>query len=726
MRYTIKLHINDTEKMLTAGEGADLFRLLQNSGVVMNTPCAGKGTCGKCAVRVEGDLKTPSDREKSLLGAGKLEKGYRLACYTHVSSDLDVYAEGDMRDASIITAGKMRSISPEPIVQKRYIELEPPSLEDQRPDLERLLEALGSNPERMLETLGSNPEEMLGTLGLHTESDADKTGKALSDVAGCLGLFAIPDNLELMKELPGILKVSGYKITAVLTNGSLAAVEPGDTTDRIFGMAVDIGTTTVAAYLYDLASGKRVSTGSALNPQRKYGADVISRIDHTIRSENGRAELQSLITECIGGLAAEMAASAGISKDDIYTAVFAGNTTMLHLLLGLDAAGVAAVPFIPVTTGPIWLSSKEIGLPFNRCGKVVVFPGVSAYIGGDIVAALLSSGIYEEDGISLLVDIGTNGEIVLGGREWLLACSTAAGPAFEGANIRNGMGGVTGAIDSVGPAPDFTCSVIGNVKPAGICGSGIVDAIAALLDAGLLDETGRMLDADEAASAGEASQRLIDVDGCRAFVLCGGVVQTDETVQNSGIIGADGSIQTVRSVQASGSIQTDGSIQTGESAQTVRSVQTDETVQNSRIIGASGSIQTDGSVHNGIADSGDPTVITQRDVREIQNAKAAIAAGIETLIREAGISPDDIRKVYLAGGFGSSLHIDTAIRIGLLPKTFENRIEAIGNASGAGAAEGLLSAASLRTAEILSRRVRYVELSASVYFTEKYVENMMF
>lgn len=263
MQYSIKLHVNDTERTLIADEGADLLQLLQNNGVAMNTPCAGKGTCGKCAVRVEGALKTPSDKEKSLLGSGRLEKGYRLACYTHVLSDMDVYPGEDMREASIITSGRMRNIPFGPIVRKRYIELEPPSLEDQRSDLERVLEALDSNPENTLDTQGS---------------------------------------LDLMKELSGTLKASGYKVTAVLVNGRLAAVEPGDTTDRIYGMAVDIGTTTVAAYLYDLVTGKLSATGSMLNPQRKYGADVISRIGHTIRSESGRTELQSLITECIGHL----------------------------------------------------------------------------------------------------------------------------------------------------------------------------------------------------------------------------------------------------------------------------------------------------------------------------------------------------------------------------------------------------------------------------------------
>ncbi len=679
MQYSIKLHINDTERTISAGKGADLLHLLQNNGVVMNTPCAGKGTCGKCAVRVRGNLEAPPDKEKSLLGSEKLERGFRLACYTHVSSDLEVYLEGDMRDASIITAGKMRDVPLEPYIRKQYIELEPPSLEDQRPDLERVLEALKANTERTSESLK-----------LCVETGTGESGKLPTFAEGASGLSAIPGSLDVIKELPGILKASGCKITVVSVNGRLAAIEPGDTTDRLYGIAVDIGATTVAAYLYDLVSGKRISTGSMLNPQRKYGADVISRIDHTIRSKNGIAELQSLITECIGGLAAEMTADVGIGRDDIYAAVVAGNTTMLHLLLGIDPAGIATAPFIPVTTGLVLLPSRDIGLSFNRCGTAAVFPGVSAYIGGDIVASILSSGIYEKEGISLLVDIGTNGEIVLGGREWLLACSTAAGPAFEGANIKNGMGGVTGAIDSVGPAPDFKYSVIGNARPAGICGSGIVDAIAYLLDAGLLDETGRMLDADETATAGDVAKRLIGVDSSRAFVLSGGTAETDGTVRAE------------RSNQAGGIAEAGVTPATGKA------------------------VQAGNTDKAGAADTEERIVITQRDVREIQNAKAAIAAGIDTLIREAGISQDDIGRVYLAGGFGSSLHIGTAVRIGLLPKALENRIEAIGNASGAGAAEGLLSAASIKIAGDISRRVRYLELSASAYFTEKYVENMLF
>lgn len=661
MHYRIKLHMKDTEKTIMAEEGSNLLRLLQTNGVPINTPCAGKGTCGKCAVRVAGDMEPPSDREKHLLGSEKLEKGCRLACYTHIISDADVYIEEEMREASIMTSVKLRNVPLKPAAEKHYIELKQPTLEDQRSELERIYDAIGSS-----------------AAGERSKAQA-RTGRDLSGYADGSGVsvrLGAWDRLEMLRDIPGTLKTSEYKITAVVTNGRLIDVEPGDTTGRLYGMAVDIGTTTVAAYLFDMTAGKCAATASMLNPQRKYGADVISRIEYSTLNGRNRAELQELIAGCINSLAERMANDAGVRTEDIYYAVFAGNTTMLHMLLGLDAAGIASAPFIPVTTGLVCIPSKELGLGLNRFAAATIFPGVSAYVGGDTVAAILSTGLYEEEGVSLLVDIGTNGEMVLGGREWMLACSTAAGPAFEGANIRNGMGGVTGAIDSVGQAPDFAYTVIGNAEPAGICGSGIVDVIAALLDAGIIDETGRLPGENEAEAGGLASDRLISADGSRAFVLYQGGTQAAQGVQTS------------ESVSARDAAYDDGT-QTSEFPS-------------------------------------EPIVITQRDIREIQNAKAAIAAGIETLIREAGITVNDIGKVYLAGGFGSSLHVSTAVRIGLLPKELEDRVEAIGNASGAGAAEGLLSAESLGIAAELPKKVRYVELSASAYFTEKYVENMLF
>ncbi len=607
MHYRIEIRRKDSIQSITADEGEGLLDVLRSAGIYPDTPCGGKGTCGKCIVRISGSLGEPSGNERALLGEAKLGKGYRLACRCIVNSDITVFADDISGQAAILTEGVRRSIGLDPLVEKHFMELTPPSLDDQTPDMERVVLA------------------------------ACSAGKG----AG----------LTLLRELPAVLKGSEYKVTIVSSEGSIIAVEPGDTTSQSFGAAFDIGTTTVAAYLYDLNSGSLRAVGSMLNPQRRYGADVISRIDYSARSADNLEEMRILITDCVNELMEQISEKAGIDQNDIYAAVFSGNTTMLHLLLGLDASGIAVSPFIPVTCGMVRFSAGEGRLRMNNKGFGTVLPCVSAYVGADTVAAILSCGMYELDGTALLVDIGTNGEIVFGGKGRLIACSTAAGPAFEGANIRYGMGGVAGAIDSFGGGPDFKYTVIGQTRAKGVCGSGIIDAIAVLLDAGVIDETGRIIDTEEAdGMPPEVSARLIDIDGARAFIL----------------------------------------------------------------------------VPEHESGTGEAICITQKDVREIQNAKAAIAAGIETLIYHFGIGYEKISKIYLAGGFGSSIHTGSASRIGLLPAVLADRVEAVGNASGSGASECLLSRKMLEIARKIAENVEYIELSASPYFTEKYVDNMFF
>jgi uncharacterized 2Fe-2S/4Fe-4S cluster protein (DUF4445 family) len=607
MRHTVTIHKKDVLQAVTVEDGTNLLEVLRKHSVPLETPCGGKGTCGKCAVRTTGIPNPPSDKEKELSGAARIDAGYRLACRSSITADIDVYQEDAARVASIITGGLKRDIRLSPSVTKQYVELAVPSLEDQLSDLERVLSA-------------SQPE-------------------------------FISFNDSILQGLPEILRRSDFRVTLTGIDGKLTAIESGNTADKLFGAAFDIGTTTVAAYLYDLNTGDCTAIASLLNPQRQYGADVISRISYAMQSKEQAAMLQSLIISCINELLDSLVQRSAIKHDDIYKVVFAGNTTMMHLMMGLDASNIATAPFIPVTTGMQHFEPGNLGLHMNENGSGTVLPGVSAYVGADTVAAILSSGMYEDEEISLLVDIGTNGEIVLGCREWMISCSTAAGPAFEGASIRNGVGGVKGAIDNVGQAPDFKFTTIGNECPVGICGSGIIDVIAALLDAGLVDETGRLAEEDEIGLSGEEyARRIVSVEGTRAFQL----------------------------------------VPEGEK-------------------GASAQI-----------------VITQRDIRELQNAKAAIAAGIETLVKMSGAGAEAVKKVYLAGGFGSSINIASALKIGLLPRVFENRIQAIGNASGAGAVEGLLSKQLLELTEQIKRKVKYVELSASVDFTERYVENMLF
>jgi len=607
-QYHINLHKGGSVEKIRAAEGTNLLKLLRNNGVVIDTPCGGKGTCGKCAVRVSGVSGTVSEKEKLLLGSDRLKKGYRMACYININEDMDVYPDDDTgKEAVIVTGGRKRDITVSPVIKKQYVEMPVPSLDDQLSDAERLKRA--------------------------SDNQISVTG------------------IPLLREIPEILRASGFKATMVRLGKKLVAIEPGDTTSLLYGTAFDIGTTTVAAYLYDLNSGKCLAVSSMINPQRQHGADVISRISFAMQSAENTNRMQQLISGCINELTDQLVKKAKIDKKHIYASVFTGNTTMLHFLLGLQTANISVSPFIPVTTELQMFDPELIGPAINKNGIGIAFPCVSAYIGGDTVAAVLSSGMYEKDKPCLLVDIGTNGEIVLGDSKQMYACSTAAGPAFEGANIRNGVGGVKGAIDTVGPGPCFKYTTIGGASPIGICGSGLIDAVAQLIDAGLIDESGRLVDEEEAAELDpDVRKRLVTVDGIRAFVL----------------------------------------VQEGEN------------------------------------DSLQQIVITQRDIRELQNAKAAIAAGIDVLIKVSGESYATIDKVYLAGGFGSNINIESALKIGLLPRALANRIEAVGNASGAGAAEGLLSEDMLERAGEIRKDIRYIELSAMPDFTEKYVENMFF
>lgn len=606
MEHRVRIHRKNkvTEDKVEAG--TNLLKFLRNNSIEVSTPCGGKGTCGKCRVAVTGLTEKPSSKEERLLGNNALEKGYRLACYNTINSDVDIYLDEADEEASIVTAGKERSIKLEPIISKEFAELGTPDIHDQLSDIERVL----------------------------SFSKAAKTD----------------NSIDLIRELPGILREGDFKVTNVYMDNKLISVEPGDTTRKLFGVAVDIGTTTIAAYLYDLSTGKKVDVYSMLNPQRKFGADVISRIEYTASSREALNEMNKVIIDCINGIVQHFTSSRYIKVSDVYTVVFVGNTTMMHFLMKVDAKNIAASPFIPATTQLHKFRAKELGISINPNGYAVVFPCVSGYIGADTVAAVLSSGMYDREEISLLIDIGTNGEIVLGNNKWLFACSTAAGPAFEGANIRNGVGGIKGAIDKISFNNGLAYTTIGGERPVGICGSGIVDAIAGMLSAGIIDETGRIADDEIDSVPEELRDRLIDIDGLSSFLLA-----------------------------------------------------------------AAGECAADMDI-----------AITQKDVRELQNAKAAIAAGIKTLAKRAEINLKDIDKVYLAGGFGSYINVDSALKIGLIPMELKGRIESIGNAAGAGAVEGLLSAMMLKESESIKKKIKYIELSASPDFVDEYVECMMF
>ncbi len=608
MNYKIRISNNSQTFEYSAAEGTNLLQFLLENNFEMYTPCNGQGKCGKCYIKIaEGNISEPSSTELKLLGNKALSEGYRLACNITVRSDLELHLGNSGFEAKVVTEGKQGHIELSSSITKKFVELSPPSLEDQRTDAERLAEFTSGG-----------------------------------EIA----------SLDIIRYLPDVLRQDNYKITLVYHDNILIGVEPQDTTSKIYGVAVDIGTTTIAAYLMDLRTGVRLATYSCLNPQKIFGADVISRIKHTFESKAGQDEMHRTITGGINKAISSLAEKAGILSTDIYEITFVGNTTMVHFLLNLSARNIAASPFIPVSTQKFSINAFNLGIRVNPGAIATVIPCVAAYIGADTVAAVLASRMYEDEKISLLIDFGTNGEIVLGNGKWLHSCSAAAGPAFEGANIRNGIGGINGAIDRFKVERSISYTTIGREKPIGICGTGLVDIVSELFRAGIIDETGRLesdLD-DRPEFDPDMGSRIMKTDGINSFLIA----SSDSTGNQKDI------------------------------------------------------------------------AITQKDIRELQNAKAAIAAGIKVLAKRADISLNDIEKVYLAGGFGTYINVDSALNIGLIPSELAGRVETIGNAAGTGAIEVLLSKESLRKAEEIKKRIKYVELSACKEFNDYFIDSMMF
>jgi uncharacterized 2Fe-2S/4Fe-4S cluster protein (DUF4445 family) len=337
--------------------------------------------------------------------------------------------------------------------------------------------------------------------------------------------------VQVLRTLPSVLREAGFRITAVLAGEHLVAIEPGDTTGECFGVAFDVGTTTLVGTLMNLRTGMAASVLSTLNGQAPFGADVISRISHGMNGPDSIRELQSAVVSTMNGILASLYSETGVSPDRTYEAVAVGNATMLHLLFGIDPGPLAVMPFTPAFMEPLSVLASDVGLGIHPRGYIQTLPALGAYVGADIVAGVLATGIVREDKMRVFVDVGTNGEIVLGNGQRALATAAPAGPAFEGSQIRCGMRATDGAIEGVQLGDTVELQVIGgDIPPEGICGSGLVDAVAQLLLSGLIDHSGRMKTAGDVPGH-SLRDRLIDVDGIRAFLLADGVYLTQKDIR---------------------------------------------------------------------------------------------------------------------------------------------------------------------------------------------------
>ncbi|HXN02733.1 MAG TPA: ASKHA domain-containing protein [Candidatus Dormibacteraeota bacterium] len=477
------------DKTTRVPPGTTLFSAAHWIGLPIDSTCGGRGTCGKCKVQVlQGGAEiTAADRKQ--LRQNEVEAGWRLSCQAKVYEDTTVTVPELLRVPKAATMGVNRLVLLDPNVRKVYVELTEPDLEDQRSDVERLRDALTAEG------------------------------------------FDMKAELRALRTLPGVLRAAEFKVTAVLGGHQLVAVEAGDTRDENYGVAFDLGTTTVVGTLMNLRTGMAEAVRSTLNGQAPFGADVISRISHGMQGDEAKAELREAIQRTMNGVLRELYDAAGVSRDRVYETVVVGNATMLHLLLGIDATPISMMPFTPAFREPLYLPARDVGLDIHPGGYVQTLPVIGAYVGADIVAGVVATGLAREEKLRVFVDVGTNGEIVLGSVKRVLCTAAPAGPAFEGSQIRCGMRATDGAIEGVTLSDHIELQVIGgDIPPKGICGSGLVDTVAQLRLVGLLDAGGKMRSREEVPEH-PLSDRLITIDGVRAFLLAENVYLSQRDVR---------------------------------------------------------------------------------------------------------------------------------------------------------------------------------------------------
>jgi len=591
--------------------GVTVFDSASWNGIAIDSTCGGHGTCHKCRVRVEGPSPV-SRHDVRTFSREQLDDGWRLACLVQATRDLKVDVPPLTTRPKAATVGVGRQVILRPALQKRYVELDEPTLADQRTDLDRLLAAI---------------------------DDLDPTA-----------------DLHVLRRLPGVLREADFKVTAVIIDEALVDVEPGDTTAERYAIAFDLGTTTVVATLLDVTTGTPLAVASMLNRQQPFGGDVITRISATMLDPRALERLRAAAGETLGELAAQVCGEAGVDPAHVHEVAVAGNATMTALVLGIDPEPLGVAPFVMSTPQPPSVLASDLGLALHPRARAYLFPALGAYVGGDIVAGMLATGMDRDKRTRLFIDVGTNCEIVLSDGERILSTAAPAGPAFEGGAIRCGMRAADGAIEVVKLSPDdggaVELSVIGDVEPRGLCGSGLVDAVSELVRVGLLDASGRFVpDETAAATVPALADRLTRIGEERVFVL-----------------------------------------------------------------------------HRPEPDAPpeDCVVLSQRDVRELQFAKAAISTGWTLLLEELGLEHRDVQQVLLAGSFGSYLSPASAVRIGLVPKLPVLRIVSAGNVAGEGAKMALLSVRERAGARTLLEEVTYVELSDRPDFNDRFVEQLAF
>ncbi len=568
---------------LLCSEPLTLLDAARQANINLRSDCGGAGICGKCVIQCFFSTQEnhPTEIEKSFLSESELKSGLRLACETIAESDLKVLIlPGSAGEGQVLQMeGSQLPAKPDPAIYQKNIILENATLNDLASDFSRIKQFLKIEP--------------------------------------------LDASLEVIRRLPAILRDNGWQANVIIQENQLLNVT-SHPLPRLLGLAVDVGSTKLACYLMDIESGEILAAKGIPNPQISYGEDIMARLAYTLKEEEGASTLHNLLMHSINQAAAELCAQIGSSPAEIVDACLVGNTAMHHFFLNLPINTLAFSPFVPVLSDAVNPLSADIMLDAMLGARTYAPAVVAGFVGSDHLAFLLSENFGADNRIRLGIDIGTNTEIALQKEGRIVSVSTASGPAFEGAHIRFGMRAAPGAIEhvSIDEHGKANIQVIGDQPPVGICGSGILDAVAELRRVGLLNQRGRL----------NKSAPGIDLDDQEKPIFY-------------------------------------------------------------------------------LAESNKPIFLSQKDIDQILLAKGAIRAGIDVLMDYLKVKPEEIEEVLIAGAFGSYMHPENAMRIGMLPEIPLSRVHAVGNAAGAGARMMLISKSARRKAEELAEKIEYLELT---------------
>jgi len=603
---TVVVEFQPEGKRVEVERDSTILEAARLGGIRIRSVCGGLGSCGKCKVIVEkGHVMEKPEPRRKFIDQDEASKGFHLACQTEISDDtrVTVPPESRIEGQQILASAVLPRIEFDPCCVKRFLSIAPSTSEDKSNRVRRLSTLIA-------DTLGGEPSL--------SEQALLKLGKLSDDIEG---ITLIVDRWA--------------------TKSEVIDVDSGDTSLRNYGLALDIGTTKVVAYLVDLRDGEIIAAESGYNEQLIYGEDLLSRIDYAFRNQEGLSRLRDAVIGTINQIVGTLGANNRVDPREIIGVSIGGNTVMTYLLAGMDPSPLVNAD-VRVSRDPIRKRAQELSIAISPNASVYCLPNVSRFLGGDAVADILASGMHESPQISILIDMGTNGEIIIGSQGWLLSTSCAAGPAFEGWEIKFGMRSVEGAIEHVKidrTTLKSTYTVIGGAqnRARGICGSGIIDALAEMYRSGLVDSFGRM---------------------------------RDEGISPLMRKGPEGPEYVVSSAAES--------------------------------------------------DLGKDIVITQKDLNNLIDSKAAVCGSVAVLMKKIGATIRDIRNLYLAGAFGNYVDPASATTIGIFPEFPNAKTAQIGNGSVAGAYLVLLSAKKRKEAERIAETMTYYDLTVDPDFMEEY------